>query len=218
MEKDVLDAPGAVASLRARSGRCGVLFGGEKSGLPNEAVSLCDAILTYPVNPGFASMNLAQAVGVFCHQWGAGEGLGVEFVPSTRDGLIATANDVVEDLFEQRGWLPDDIALLTTAHRHEIQKMLDHDKDAYWASLWENDVFHCTVAGFKGLERPAIVLVVDGFHDGVVPAQVMYVGMSRARDLLVVVGDPEEIESAVGPAVMKRLRERAREQSDPALR
>ena len=148
----------------------------------------------------------------------AGEGLGVEFVPSTRDGLIATANDVVEDLFEQRGWLPDDIALLTTAHRHDIQKMLDHDKDAYWASLWENDVFHCTVAGFKGLERPAIVLVVDGFHDGVVPAQVMYVGMSRARDLLVVVGDPEEIESAVGPAVMKRLRERARERSDPALR
>ena len=96
MEKPVWDAPGAVTALRERDGRCGVLFGGEKSGLPNEAVSLCDAILTYPVNPGFASLNLAQAVGVFCHQWGASEGLGGRFAgkdegvgaPASRDDLI----------------------------------------------------------------------------------------------------------------------------------
>lgn len=140
----------------------------------------------------------------------SGDGLGVEFVPCSRDEVIHTADDVVEELFEQRGWLPDDIALLTTAHRHDIQKEKDADKDAYWASLWDNDVFHGTVAGFKGLERPAIVLAVDGFHEGVIPAQVIYVGMSRARDLLVVVGDPDDIEAAVGPAVMARLRERAR--------
>jgi superfamily I DNA/RNA helicase len=140
----------------------------------------------------------------------ADEGLGVEFVPCSREDVIRTADDVVEDLFDQRGWLPDDIALLTTVHRHDIQKEKDHDKDAYWASLWDNDVFHGTVAGFKGLERPAVVLAVDGFHPGVNPAQVIYVGMSRARDLLIVVGDPEEVEVAVGPAVMKRLLERLR--------
>ena len=140
----------------------------------------------------------------------AGDGLGIQFVPCSRDDVIRTADDVVEDLFDRRGWLPEDIALLSTAHRHDIQKMKDHDKDAYWASLWENDVFHCTVSGFKGLERSAVVLAVDGFHDHLIPAQVIYVGMSRARDLLVVVGDPEEIEEAVGPAVMKRLREHAR--------
>jgi hypothetical protein len=140
----------------------------------------------------------------------AGEGLGVEFVPCSREEVIRTADDVVEDLFDQRGWLPDDIALITTAHRHDIQKEKDHDKDAYWASLWDNDVFHGTVAGFKGLERPAVVLAVDGFHPGVDPAQVIYVGMSRARDLLVVVGDPQEIEGAVGSAVMKRLRDHSR--------
>ncbi|MFN7054091.1 RNA methyltransferase [Hyphomonas sp.] len=79
MEKPVFDAPGAVAALAARGGPAGVLFGGEKSGLPNEAVALCDAILTYPVNPDFWSLNLAQAVGVFCHQWGAQAGLGGKF-------------------------------------------------------------------------------------------------------------------------------------------
>ena len=140
----------------------------------------------------------------------AGEGLGVEFIPCSSEEVIHTADDAFLELIEQRGWLPEHIALLTTAHRHDLQKEKDHDKEAYWASLWDTDVFHGTVAGFKGLERPAIVLAVDGFHEGVIPAQVMYAGMSRARDLLIVVGDPTEIEQAVGPAVMNRLRERAR--------
>lgn len=96
MEKPVFDAPGAVSAVRERPGKAGILFGGEKSGLPNEAVALCDAILTYPVNPDFWSLNLAQAVGVFCHQWGASEGLGGRFegkgegvgAPASREDLI----------------------------------------------------------------------------------------------------------------------------------
>lgn len=96
IEKPVLGTPEAVAALADHPGQCGVLFGGEKSGLPNEAVALCDAILTYPVNPGFASLNLAQAVGIFCHQWGASAGLGGRFAgknegvgaPAAREDLI----------------------------------------------------------------------------------------------------------------------------------
>ncbi len=96
IEKPVLDTPQAVDALAAHPGQAGVLFGGEKSGLPNEAVALCDAILTYPVNPGYASLNLAQAVGIFCHQWGAGAGLGGRFAgkdegvgaPASREDLI----------------------------------------------------------------------------------------------------------------------------------
>jgi tRNA/rRNA methyltransferase len=48
------------------------MFGGERAGLTNEAVMLADAILTYPVNPAFHSLNLAQAVTVFAYEWGAG--------------------------------------------------------------------------------------------------------------------------------------------------
>jgi len=96
IEKPVLDTPQAAEALAAHPGQCGVLFGGEKSGLPNDAVALCDAILTYPVNPGFASLNLAQAVGVFCHQWGAKAALGGRFAgkdegvggPASREELI----------------------------------------------------------------------------------------------------------------------------------
>ena len=50
------------------------------------------------------------------------------------------------------------------------------------------------------------MLAVDGFHDGVDPGRVMYAGMSRARDLLIVVGEPGLVGAAVGDKVMRRLR------------
>ena len=120
--------------------------------------------------------------------------------------VIATADDAVDALLEQRGWLPEHIALLTTRHRHPVQIESAGDKGAYWDDFWGNDVFYSTVAGFKGLERPVIVLTVDGFHNGVDPRSVLYAGMSRARDLLIVVGDPADLEPAVGDKLMRRLR------------
>ncbi len=58
--------------------------------------------------------------------------------------------------------------------------------------------------GFKGLERPVIVLAVDGFHEGVA-REVMYTGLSRARDELIVCGDRAQIRDAVGKEVARRL-------------
>ena len=49
--------------------RAGVLFGRERTGLNNEELSLADEILTFPVDPGFASLNLAQAVLLFAYEW-----------------------------------------------------------------------------------------------------------------------------------------------------
>src|SRR3954454_22668993 len=45
----------------AAGGTVGILFGRERYGLQNEEVALADRIITFPVNPGFASLNLAQA-------------------------------------------------------------------------------------------------------------------------------------------------------------
>ena len=74
IEKRVTDAVGAAGAAHARTmggkGVAAVMFGGEKSGLPNEAVALADLLMTYPVNPEFKSLNLAQAVCVFAHEWG----------------------------------------------------------------------------------------------------------------------------------------------------
>jgi tRNA/rRNA methyltransferase len=46
-----------------------VVFGRERNGLENDEIALADRILTLPVNPAFASLNLAQAVLVVAYEW-----------------------------------------------------------------------------------------------------------------------------------------------------
>lgn len=53
-----------------RSGHAtGYLFGRERWGLNNEEVALADEIVTLPVDPDFASLNIAQAVLVCAYEW-----------------------------------------------------------------------------------------------------------------------------------------------------
>jgi len=55
---------------RDRAGqRVAILFGREKFGLFNEEVGLADEIVTFPVNPAFASLNIAQAVLLMSYEW-----------------------------------------------------------------------------------------------------------------------------------------------------
>ncbi len=51
-----------MAARRAAGETVAVLFGRERWGLENDEVGLADCIVTFPVNPAFASLNLAQAV------------------------------------------------------------------------------------------------------------------------------------------------------------
>ena len=63
----------AAASLMAPRIAAGetvaVAFGRERNGLENDEVALADRILTLPVNPAFASLNLAQAVVIVAYEW-----------------------------------------------------------------------------------------------------------------------------------------------------
>lgn len=70
--KPVLGPVEAGRSLRARhraGQKTGVLFGRERFGLFNEEVALADEIVTFPVNPAFASLNIAQAVLLVSYEW-----------------------------------------------------------------------------------------------------------------------------------------------------
>lgn len=74
MVKPVLTADVAAREVHHRHhGRekpnCGILFGPERSGLENEDVAVANAILNIPLNPGFSSLNLAQAVLLACYSW-----------------------------------------------------------------------------------------------------------------------------------------------------
>ncbi|MEJ6710343.1 MAG: RNA methyltransferase [Amylibacter sp.] len=49
--------------------RVGILFGPERSGLENSDVARANAIISVPVNPAFASLNLAQCVLLLAYEW-----------------------------------------------------------------------------------------------------------------------------------------------------
>lgn len=70
--KPVLTARGAAAELReicSRDLRAGLLFGPERAGLDNDDMAAADALIRYPLNPAFMSLNLAQAVMVMAYEW-----------------------------------------------------------------------------------------------------------------------------------------------------
>ncbi|EJC66612.1 RNA methyltransferase, TrmH family, group 1 [Rhizobium leguminosarum bv. viciae WSM1455] len=104
----------AAETLRARfcAGEgTGILFGRERWGLTNEEVALADEIVTFPVNPAFASLNIAQAVLLMSYEWmkSGMEDLGaVPFqamgqTPSTKDQLFGLF-DQLEEALDARGY------------------------------------------------------------------------------------------------------------------
>lgn len=104
----------AVTTLRQRyvSGeKTGILFGRERWGLINEEVALADEIVTFPVNPAFASLNIAQAVLLMSYEWmkSGMEDLGetpfqpVEQRPASKEELFGLF-DHVEEALDARGY------------------------------------------------------------------------------------------------------------------
>ncbi len=70
--KPVLTARGGAAEMRAITGRglrVGILFGPERAGLDSDDMARADALIRYPLNPGFSSLNLAQAVMIMAYEW-----------------------------------------------------------------------------------------------------------------------------------------------------
>jgi tRNA/rRNA methyltransferase len=70
--KPVVSAADAAAEMAPRIAAgetVGILFGRERNGLENDEVALADRIVTLPVNPAFASLNLAQAVVIVAYEW-----------------------------------------------------------------------------------------------------------------------------------------------------
>jgi tRNA/rRNA methyltransferase len=89
----------------------GILFGRERWGLSNEEVALADEIVTFPVNPAFASLNIAQAVLLMSYEWmkSGMEDLGsvpfqaMEQTPSTKEQLHGLY-DQLEEALDSRNY------------------------------------------------------------------------------------------------------------------
>jgi tRNA/rRNA methyltransferase len=104
------DVVGRVASGE----RVAILFGRERTGLENDEISLADAILTFPVNPAFASLNLAQAVLLTGYEWfktaqgGAAPFDPTDRSPPARREMVTSLFQYVEDELDSAGFFPPD--------------------------------------------------------------------------------------------------------------
>ena len=100
--KPVLTPEQAVAEMQRRIGdgqRCGILFGPERNGLETEEVANADAVVMAPVNPSFASLNLAQAVLLVGYEWMKQAGSGTL-------GRVTTYEEALQPGLRTRGYPP----------------------------------------------------------------------------------------------------------------
>lgn len=72
LTRPVVTAERAMEQARAMAAegrRVAVLFGPERTGLENDDVVRANALISIPVNPGFPSLNLGQAVLLTAYEW-----------------------------------------------------------------------------------------------------------------------------------------------------
>ena len=85
-------------TIAAGPGRSAILFGPERSGLETEDVALANAIVTVPINPGFGSLNLAQAVILLAYEWSRTQVLAQ---PTAKEGEPPASHAELEGLIGQ---------------------------------------------------------------------------------------------------------------------
>ncbi len=95
--------------------RRGILFGPERTGLDNDEIALADAIVTFPVDPAYGSLNLAQAVLLLSYEWMKHKGDpalpfgSVERSPPAERGTVLSFFDYLEAALTAAGYFkPDD--------------------------------------------------------------------------------------------------------------
>ena len=109
------DAMAAWAEPILSGERRGVLFGPERTGLDNDEVALADAIVTFPIDPAYGSLNLAQAVLLVSYEWMKHKGEAVlpfERIERSRPadrGAVLSFFDFIETELTRSGYFkPDD--------------------------------------------------------------------------------------------------------------
>ena len=90
--------------------RLALVFGRETWGLTGTEIAACQRTASVPTSPDSPTMNLAQAVGVFCYELGKGAGLGPRasgLGPTAPGDLIAALNAHTRELLIEVGFFAD---------------------------------------------------------------------------------------------------------------
>jgi tRNA/rRNA methyltransferase len=118
--KPVLSPEAAVGEIARHlagegAGPAALLFGRERYGLENAEIALADRIVTFPVNPAFASLNLAQAVALMAYEWFKLAASGAlpfampqKSGPATKEQLLAFFNAIERELDKVEFFRPEE--------------------------------------------------------------------------------------------------------------
>jgi hypothetical protein len=145
-----------------------------------------------------------------------GDGPPVRFVRVPRDRVVGRVGEIARRLVRDEGFRPADVAALWLYHnpwRGDPGGLIAQDE--------AGQVITTNTAAFKGLERPVVVLGLDLREDRTAAEQQrnLYAAATRARSLLVVVGDPDQLrdrELYMVAALFKQAEPAPPEQADTA--
>ena len=118
------------------------------------------------------------------------------YICNSREQVVAEAEKFMETMHNSYGWAKGDLAMLTTHNRSKKHaEGRDTDDQAYWDGYEESsNYFYGRVGSFKGLERPVVIMALDGFTNDEKQLQQIFVGASRARDELIIFGMQRDLD------------------------
>jgi tRNA/rRNA methyltransferase len=157
-----------------------VVFGRERWGLTNEEVGLADAIITFPVNPAFASLNLAQAVLLVSYEFfklsTAGTlpfAMPTKSAPAGKEQLFAFFADLERELEKVEFFRPPEKrGTMTINLRNIFTRMRPTQQDV--------QTLHGVVMSIaEGRKGPASGGVLDGREAGMLRALLAEHGQGR---------------------------------------
>jgi tRNA/rRNA methyltransferase len=173
--KPVIGAAAAAAEMAPRvaaAENVAIVFGRERNGLENHEVARADRILTLPVNPAFASLNLAQAVVIVAYEWFKQQGGDLPFTmpekspPAAKQQLDAFFNDLARELDKVEFFRPEEKrGTMGVNLRNIFQRMQPSQQDV-------RTLHGVIMAIAQGRKGPACGGVLDG------------AGAQKLRDLL----------------------------------
>jgi hypothetical protein len=189
----------AVASLLARHGRWYAFADGQQDLFSADAALPDFLEVTHELRENFRN---SRAIARFASHFGdvelecvTGDGPPVRFEPVAGEHVVARTREVARRLQRDERIADGDLAVLWLFHNpHQGEPAVVVEQALRGEQVATNS------ASFKGMERPVVVLGLDldpakaDRHESV--RRAIYAAATRARSLLVVVGDPDIAASA----------------------
>ncbi|MGX1912171.1 hypothetical protein ACWIID_25395 [Streptomyces phaeochromogenes] len=126
----------------------------------------------------------------------------IQLIPASAEGALDAAEEAV-DLLLDSGRAPGEVLVITTGEPHPwAAHELSFGEAAYWAQHDAgDDVFYADASALgRAASRPVVVVAVNGGPDATA-ATALPLALRRAGTLLIVCGDPQQINSVLGAGV-----------------